>query len=59
MLANEFFASKDDGQTWNLVNTLPDGHYDAIGLILTERAFYAAFDSEFSVLKITVKRGSQ
>ena len=44
MLANEFFASKDDGQTWNLVNTLPDGHYDAIGLILTERAFYAAFD---------------
>ena len=45
MLANEFFASKDDGQTWNLVNTLPDGHYDAIGLILTEQAFYAAFDT--------------
>ena len=45
MLANKFLASKDDGQTWNLVNTLPDGHYDAIGLILTERAFYAAFDT--------------
>ena len=45
MLANEFFASKDDGQTWDLVHTLPDGHYDAIGLILTERAFYAAFDT--------------
>ena len=44
MLANKFLASKDDGQTWNLVNTLPDGHYDTIGLILTERAFYAAFD---------------
>jgi len=44
MLANEFFASKDDGQTWDLVHTLPDGHYDAIGLILTEKAFYAAFD---------------
>ena len=44
MLANEFFASKDNGQTWNLVSTLPDRHYDAIGLILTERAFYAAFD---------------
>ena len=44
MLANKFLASKDDGKTWNLVNTLPDGLYDAIGLILTERAFYAAFD---------------
>ena len=45
MLANDFLASKDDGQTWDLVNTLPDGHYHAIGLILTERAFYAAFDT--------------
>ena len=44
MLANKFLASKDDGKTWDLVNTLPDGLYDAIGLILTERAFYAAFD---------------
>ena len=44
MLANKFFASKDDGQTWDLVHTLPDGLYDAIGLILTEEAFYAAFD---------------
>ncbi len=45
MLANEFLASKDDGKTWDLVHTLPDGHYDAIGLILTEQAFYAAFDT--------------
>ena len=44
-LANDFLASKDDGKTWDLVNTLPDGHYLAIGLILTEEAFYAAFDT--------------
>ena len=45
MLANELFASKDDGQTWDLVHALPDVHYNAIGLILTEQAFYAAFDN--------------
>ena len=45
MLANELFASKDDGQTWDLVHALPDVHYDAIGLIPTEQAFYAAFDN--------------
>ncbi|MYA69974.1 sigma-70 family RNA polymerase sigma factor [Candidatus Poribacteria bacterium] len=45
MLANELLASKDDGQTWDLVHTLPDVHYDAIGLILTEQAFYAAFEN--------------
>ena len=44
MLANKFLDSKDDGKTWDLVHTLPDGLYDAIGLILTEQAFYAAFD---------------
>ncbi|RKU19173.1 hypothetical protein C6503_08115 [Candidatus Poribacteria bacterium] len=45
MLANELLASKDDGQTWDLVHTLPDVHYDAIGLILTEQVFYAAFEN--------------
>ena len=45
MLANELFASKDDGQTWDLVHALPDVHYYAIGLILTEQAFYAAFEN--------------
>ncbi|MDE0015942.1 MAG: sigma-70 family RNA polymerase sigma factor [Candidatus Poribacteria bacterium] len=45
MLANELLASKDDGQTWDLVHTLPDVHYDAIGLILTDQAFYAAFEN--------------
>ena len=45
MLANKFLASKDDGQTWDLVHTLPDVHYFDIGLILTEEAFYAAFEN--------------
>ena len=45
MLANELFASRDDGQTWDLVHALPDVHYNTIGLILTEQAFYAAFDN--------------
>ena len=45
ILANELLASKDDGQTWDLVHTLPDVHYDAIGLILTEQAFYTAFEN--------------
>ena len=44
MLANELFASTDDGQTWDLVHALPDVHYFAIGLILTDQAFYAAFE---------------
>ena len=46
VLGNKLFASKDDGQTWDLVHPLPDDrHYFAIGLILTERAFYAAFEN--------------
>ena len=45
MLANELFASKDDGKTWDLVHALPDGHYYAIGLILRDQAFYAAFET--------------
>ena len=45
ILANELFASKDDGQRWDLVHALPDVHYNTIGLILTEQAFYAAFDN--------------
>lgn len=44
ILANELLASKDDGQTWDLVHAFPDVHYFAIGLILTDRAFYAAFE---------------
>ena len=44
-LANELFASKDDGQTWDLVHALPDVHYDSIGLILTDQAFYTAFEN--------------
>ena len=43
LLADELVASKDDGQTWDLVHTLPC--YNAIGLILTEQAFYTAFEN--------------
>ena len=42
MLANELFASKDDGKTWDLVHTLPKVLFP-IDLILTDQAFYAAF----------------
>ena len=46
VLGNKLFASKDDGKTWDLLHALPDDrHYYAIGLILTERAFYAAFEN--------------
>ncbi len=44
ILANELFASKDDGQTWDLVHALPDTPYFAIDLILTDQAFYTAFE---------------
>ena len=44
MLANELFASKDDGQTWDLVHALPYTPYFAIDLILTDQAFYTAFE---------------
>ena len=42
MLANELFASKDNGKTWDLVHTLPNVLFP-IDLILTDQAFYAAF----------------
>ena len=46
VLGNKLFASKDDGKTWDLLHALPeDRHYYAIGLILTEQAFYAAFEN--------------
>ena len=44
ILANELFASKDDGQTWDLVHALPNTPYFAIDLILTDQAFYTAFE---------------
>ena len=43
-LAKQLFASKDDGQTWDLVHSFPDSHYFSTDLILTEQAFYAAFE---------------
>ena len=44
MLANKFFTSKDDGKTWDLVHTLPNVLLP-IDLILTDQAFYAAFET--------------
>ena len=44
MLANELFTSKDDGKTWDLVHTLPNVLFP-IDLILTDQAFYAAFET--------------
>ena len=41
---NELFASKDDGKTWDLVHSWSDQH-SPIKLILTEQAFYAAFEN--------------
>ena len=58
MLANKFLASKDDGKTWNLVN-LCQTDFMSYRLDTNRAGFYAAFDREFSVLKITVKRGRQ
>ena len=43
-LARELLASKDDGETWDLVHAFPDSHYFSVGLILTEQAFYVAFE---------------
>ena len=42
--SNELFASKDDGQTWDLVHSWSDQH-SSIKLILTEQAFYVAFEN--------------
>ena len=45
VLGNKLFASKDDGKTWDLLHALPDDmHYFPTDLILTEQAFYAAFE---------------
>lgn len=42
--ANELYASSDDGQTWDLVHSWVEEH-NPINLILTEQAFYAAFEN--------------
>ena len=45
VLGNKLFASKDDGKSWDLLHALPDDmHYFPTDLILTEQAFYAAFE---------------
>ncbi len=41
--SNELFASKDEGKTWNLLYTWPDGGYNVIDFLPMDNAFYAAF----------------
>ena len=48
MASNEFYASIDDGKTWNLVYSWPKEYIDindndVAGLVLTDQAFYVAF----------------
>ena len=49
MISNEFYASIDDGKTWDLVYSWPKEYMDIndnnVGeLVLTDQAFYVAFD---------------
>ena len=49
MISNEFYASIDDGKTWDLVYSWPKEYMDINdnnvgGLALTDQAFYVAFD---------------
>ena len=49
MVSNEFYASIDDGKTWDLVYSWPKEYMDinensVVGLVLTDQAFYVAFN---------------
>ena len=49
MVSNEFYASIDDGKTWDLVYSWPKEYMDindnnVVELVLTDQAFYVAFD---------------
>ena len=49
MVSNEFYVSIDDGKTWDLVYSWPKEYIDVnensvVGLVLTDQAFYVAFD---------------
>ncbi len=41
---NELFVSKDEGKTWNLLYSWPEGN-GAIEFVLTEQALYLAFEN--------------
>ena len=43
--SNEFFISTNDGETWDLIYSWPIEYGYPIGLVLTARAFYLAFDN--------------
>ena len=45
--SSELFASKDDGKSWNLLYSWDSEKYwNSIELILTEQAFYMAFEND-------------
>ncbi len=43
--SSELYESTDDGKTWDLLYSWKEKHQNPIGLILTDHAFYIAFDS--------------
>ncbi len=43
--SSNLFASTDDGKTWDLLYSWQEKHQNPIELILTDHAFYMAFDS--------------
>ena len=43
--SSELYESADDGKTWKLLYSWEEKHQDPIGLILTDHAFYIAFES--------------
>ena len=43
--SSELYESTDDGKTWDLLYSWKEKHQNPIGLILTDHAFYVAFDN--------------
>lgn len=43
--SSELYESADDGKTWKLLYSWREKHQDPIGLILTDHAFYIAFEN--------------
>ena len=43
--SNEFYASGNDGETWDLVHSWQIEYGYPTGLVLTDQAFYVAFDN--------------
>ena len=43
--SSELYESIDDGKTWDLLYSWKEKHQNPVGLILTDHAFFIAFDS--------------